>query len=478
MSTTLLKYWFTHEHLWFNCTPKDDEEIYSLFNDYSPSTYFEYILYHDQIQRHISRHKKIEFVPKYVLDRVEKCLECLENYTPPEIVFILLPLRHTKDINNINRCLNIVNSLIEEQGEISYYLRFRKATFQDILKHTSLSQPQPVEYWEFSHLLDEFCTFNPLQKRSIPKKSDIPYFPHHNKKCIISVSGGVDSMLCLFFAKSAGLNPTALMINYNNRACSLGEVEFVSWFCHSLQIPFYVRHINEISRTRDSQREYYEEYTRNVRFHSYKTLTENNINVPVILGHNKDDVEENILRNIQKRRSLFNLKGMTADAIIKNVRICRPLLEFSKSQIYNLAQTYNIPFLHDSTPPWSERGIMRTEIISHIPRDILDGHIHLSEYVSELYSVVKMSADSVAISKTDYGWTFADPNTNSLPFWDILFKRILKTDFILSRKSLNNFIKISKKHERTPYKIQLLKNLQIRRDNKIVKIVIIPDEPV
>ena len=69
--------------------------------------------------------------------------------------------------------------------------------------------------------------------------------------------------------------------------------QYVALFCKYLGVPFYVRTIDEIQRTQDHYRDFYESITKKIRFDSYKFLGN-----PVILGHNWNDCVENIITNI------------------------------------------------------------------------------------------------------------------------------------------------------------------------------------
>ena len=77
------------------------------------------------------------------------------------------------------------------------------------------------------------------------------------KRVIVGLSGGVDSMVCLYLAKYAfpDKNVKAISINYANRQEQYLEIDMVNNFCQKLEIPHYVREITEIKRTRDSDRE-------------------------------------------------------------------------------------------------------------------------------------------------------------------------------------------------------------------------------
>jgi tRNA(Ile)-lysidine synthase TilS/MesJ len=83
----------------------------------------------------------------------------------------------------------------------------------------------------------------------------------------------------------------------------------------------------------------------------------------VMLGHNQDDCFENIITNIANKAKYENLNGM--ENITKllykehEINFVRPMLGINKAQIYEFAHKYNIPYLFDSTPKWSQRGKIR-----------------------------------------------------------------------------------------------------------------------
>ena len=80
------------------------------------------------------------------------------------------------------------------------------------------------------------------------------------------------------------------MINYMNRPTYEHEEAFVKYMCRQLDIPLYIRRIEEIQRTRDKNREDYEKYTHDIRFNCYRMFD----NSLIILGHNYDDCLENV----------------------------------------------------------------------------------------------------------------------------------------------------------------------------------------
>lgn len=105
-------------------------------------------------------------------------------------------------------------------------------------------------------------------------------------------------------------------------------------------------------------REYYEKYTRNVRFNLYRSF-----NCPIVLGHIKDDLIENIWSNIARGSDLFKLHKMDERDVIDGVTIIRPFIRVLKEDIYEFAYSHRIPYLKNTTPEWSNRGKMRNTFI-------------------------------------------------------------------------------------------------------------------
>ena len=88
----------------------------------------------------------------------------------------------------------------------------------------------------------------------------------------------------------------------------------------------------------------------------------------MILGHNMDDCLENIFSNIKNGKSFSNLVGMETESYQQGVLLIRPMLQIRKSEILKFAHNYNIPYLWDSTPKWSQRANYRDYLIPSIEK--------------------------------------------------------------------------------------------------------------
>jgi tRNA(Ile)-lysidine synthetase-like protein len=210
----------------------------------------------------------------------------------------------------------------------------------------------------------------------------------------ISVSGGVDSMVCLHIAATYLLNTkiAAISINYANRPAQLDELRMVNRYCTKRGIPHYVRHITEMQRPADCNwRPFYEAFTKDIRFAAYAS-----VGYPVVLGHNQDDCLENVFSNMKKGINFGNLFGMEHVSVHNGVTVLRPLLNIEKKHILAYAQEHGIPFTADSTPSSSERGLLRDRLMPVLRSlDIVPGIVKTVHNFNQVYKVYEKSLPTI-----------------------------------------------------------------------------------
>lgn len=194
-----------------------------------------------------------------------------------------------------------------------------------------------------------------------------------NKKIIISLSGGVDSMVLTTILHYFDFEIIGVHINYNNREETVKEQEFLEKWCYLNGIKLYVKSINDIKRN-NTKRKNYELITKNIRLDFYKEVMEKENVEYVMLGHHKDDIVENVFANFARGRNILNLAVIKEQAIINGIKIVRPMLEYNKDTIYKFAFENNVPCFKDTTPLWSVRGKYR-QIIEPALKDTFTEHV-------------------------------------------------------------------------------------------------------
>jgi len=482
--------WILNENYWFNCSKETDKYLvlkyeYLLDEEINQNIpIIGYIILYDQLPRHIYRNTLSNHIIEYYLN---KSLIIVNNYktnrlfinnlTDIEWIFFMLPLRHTNIKSNIiyvikefpQRFITCNNKMILKKFIIA---TLKNCKYEEKLK-------KRISYFYDNSILE----YKPC-KETIYKKGIKDFNLNENIKTgIISLSGGVDSMVCLHncILLYPNIEWKCVHINYNNRIESNNEVRFLGYYCYKNNIKLYVRDIDEVSREfykKNDLREIYELYTKKIRYNSYKFKNNNPI---VILGHNKDDCFENILTNISNNSKQENLKGMKYESEIENIVFIRPLINISKEEIYKYAQENNIPYLKNSTPKWSQRGKIRNNImpvLNEWNNNIINGIYNISDVLENLYNFMNIYVENV-INKTKNNilvLKLNELNFNKI-FWKLYIFKLL--NIIPSNKSLDYFINRlllwynkqleTIKHLQIVIKKNLIFEIQNNKENLIIK---------
>ncbi len=447
---SLTSFWFDkkNQNCWFNSTPETDIYVLENTKQYFEDAYLKNlsilgrIIFHDQIIRHYVRHNNLEkeIIHENNLIAIELTNYLLSsneilNYKSIEQCFALMPLRHSMIEKDREDVINIIESYLEKDPKNPDYLRFYQASLErvrnpEIINFDSSSKfPQELVCSSSIFKIDTFLdTYYKINFIDIPSEITEGFLKTIPKECpiTVSISGGSDSMLCLFVAKTLGYDVIAMMIDYGNREEHNLEIEFVSWFCKQLGVNFYVRKIKELKRSRDGTRDFYEKVTKNIRFNSYKFLKR-----PVVLGHNLDDCFENCITNMMTQRSKENLYGMSPQSEQMGVKIYRPVLEIPKKNIVKACNMFNIPFLLDSTPKWSRRGQIRDIVVPALnlfDTNLIPRIMEFCQESSESLKDYQLLLESYPIKedkeKGQYSFDLSQPFNMNIRFWQGMINRI------------------------------------------------------
>jgi tRNA(Ile)-lysidine synthetase-like protein len=275
-----------------------------------------------------------------------------------------------------------------------------------------------------------------------------------NKKVLVSLSGGVDSMVLITILHWLDFDIVAAHINYNNRSETTIEQEFLEEWCLYNNIKLYIKNINEIKRA-TTKRSEYELITKNMRLDFYKEIiTKENIDY-VLLAHHKDDIIENVFANICRGRNYLDLAVIREHTTISDIKIGRPMINYYKTVIYEFAHKYRVPYFLDTTPKWSVRGKYR-DIISPAIEDAFTQNVKenllcISDQADQWNSLVEKEIirpfiEKIKINQIDEK-TFIEFNIEKyidypLAFWSVVFMNLFNQFGYKapSKKSIQTFI--------------------------------------
>lgn len=488
----LYTYWFSTPRLWFSATEEDNKYLEENFERWikkyesvPPRTIEDYmtmIILYDQIPRNIKKNTKYyEALAKHYVRDLKYVSKCYNALTAIEWCFAMLPYRHTNSDVLIHGIIeNAWIRIQQDPNDAPIYTKFLKASYSrcpitNILIRMYYPQEIAWNMRKYIFLL-YYIPENEPSFEIIDHKITNEFISMLTKtkprRVIISLSGGVDSMVSSLVLKRLSekynFELIAVHINYANRKCCGEEEEYLKHWCSILSIRLYIREIKEINREKCKMygmREIYESYTRDVRFMTYKLVWGDESPAFVVLGHNRDDIFENIMTNIAQKTKYDMLDGMNADQTINNIRFIRPLLNITKAEIYTFAENNNVPYLPTSTPHWSMRGKIRDVVKPAVKEwhpESIEGFMNLSRVMTDMYKLLEIQIQQ-AVKNTEqidntYIYNFTrDTLPTQYIFWHGYIDKLLGVK--ISIKSAKNLEWKLENWKEQKIKLPLTKNI-------------------
>jgi tRNA(Ile)-lysidine synthetase-like protein len=388
MSSTIITYWRAHPQYWIPVTAAEkaaaDKDIYTRFwrFNYTKENYIGQIIYHDQFLRHFQRvlgadvitERDVENARHQAIMQVCLHMDELKKADEVELVFACMPYKHMQRYEFIFTFIHNTWLPAQHGKSISdfpilhkfYMDTYTKAFGYETIRDAIFIAPVAIKPYDAAEITDYYPAAYTTEDNETWRARGammVPQVAVQRPPLIVSLSGGVDSMVMLSLFKHrypAHGDVVATHIIYGNRAIAEQEYSFIATYCKKLDVPLYVYRIPWLRRGH-VDRDYYEQQTRVMRFTVYKAVGElcGHTEPQVCLGHIRDDAVENVWTNFAHGTHLHNLKKMLPVEQQMGVTICRPFLELHKSTIYEMATKAAIPYLKNTTPSWSNRGKFR-----------------------------------------------------------------------------------------------------------------------
>jgi len=172
---------------------------------------------------------------------------------------------------------------------------------------------------------------------------DLFGFLGSNKKILVAVSGGADSMVLASLMHENGFKIALAHCNYQLRgADSDSDEKLVKDWCAERHTPFHSRKVPTqqlVDETNDS----IQMVARKARYDFFNELMNEHDYATTALAHNLDDRIESLLINVLRGTGFRGLQGMPS----KRKGIIRPLIGIGKDEIRAYAKKNGIPFRND-----------------------------------------------------------------------------------------------------------------------------------
>jgi tRNA(Ile)-lysidine synthase len=170
-------------------------------------------------------------------------------------------------------------------------------------------------------------------------------FVKGQRKILIAASGGVDSMVLMHLLAQGPHSLQVAHVNYHLRGAeSMGDEQHLSQICHTLGIAFAKK---DIPLHSEEQRggQSIQMAARDLRYHWLEELRKKKGFDFIATAHHSNDVAETFFLNLTAGCGIRGLHGIPQ----KRGNIIRPLLPFTKSEIYDYAHAEGIAYREDSS---------------------------------------------------------------------------------------------------------------------------------
>lgn len=214
----------------------------------------------------------------------------------------------------------------------------------------------------------------------------------NNKKLLIGVSGGPDSLALLHYLWSKKdhhhFSIVVAHVDHMFRGEeSYEEAMFVQQFCNERAIPFEMTQVN-VPKYIEETGKSAQIASRECRYQFYEKLMKKHQIHYLVLGHHGDDQIETILMRLTRGSSGDARAGIAFSRPFGNGQILRPFLCLHRKEIEEYCLTHNLEPRRD---PSNEKGIysrnrFRKEVIPFLKRENPLVHEHFQRFSEEIQS--------------------------------------------------------------------------------------------
>ena len=210
---------------------------------------------------------------------------------------------------------------------------------------------------------------------------------YKNRNFLLAVSGGVDSMVLFDLFTGADLHFEVAHINYKLRELdSEKDRQLVEEICKENKIPF---HLYQVTEKDKKPKNSIQDWARNIRYNFFRKIQqERNLDF-IVTAHHLNDQLETFIINLSKASGIKGLSGIPAN----ENDIIRPLLAFSKEDIYDFAKENKIQFREDLSN--QKNDYLRNKIRNQIVPKLLEVNENFLENFGKSISYLSQTKNFV-----------------------------------------------------------------------------------
>ena len=164
------------------------------------------------------------------------------------------------------------------------------------------------------------------------------------KKYLLAVSGGVDSMVLMHLFYNSPYQFSVVHCNFQLRGeDSLSDEKLVREYCYARRIELFVKSFDTLKLKKN--RESLEMVARNLRYDYFRELAKEQLFDYLVTAHHLNDNVETFFINLLRGSGSKGLSGMKKISDF----VLRPLLSFPRKEIVAFAQENSIPWREDAS---------------------------------------------------------------------------------------------------------------------------------
>lgn len=209
------------------------------------------------------------------------------------------------------------------------------------------------------------------------------------KSFLCAVSGGADSMVLLHLMYSLGYDVQVAHVNYKLRGkASDLDQKVVEEFCEINKIKF---HLYTVSPSDNQPENSIQIWARDLRYQFFFNIIASEKLDGIVTAHHLNDELETFFINLSRGSGIKGLSGMPR----QDNKIFRPLLGFSKDQIYDYAHQYHVGFREDASN--QKEDYLRNKFRNKLVPELLAIEPHFLTHFSKSITYLSQANDFVEV---------------------------------------------------------------------------------
>ncbi|MGB6178854.1 tRNA lysidine(34) synthetase TilS [Carnobacterium sp.] len=212
-------------------------------------------------------------------------------------------------------------------------------------------------------------------------------------RILIAVSSGVDSMVLLDLIQHLpdSLRPWygVLHVNHELRSSSIEEERFLENLCYLKKIPYFSRSWKKEEHPEKG----IELAARNFRYTFFEEMMELNKATHLLTAHHADDQLETVLMRLVRGGQIDGMVGIKDQRKFGPGVLVRPLLHYSKEDIYAYSKIHQLAYYEDETnsDPMYTRNRYRQRIVPLLKLENDQVLTHFKDFSSDLSDILSIT---------------------------------------------------------------------------------------